>query len=78
MTALVLQSEIVELLRALAVALSRHAELESLPHDTGAASNATADTSGEPEAAAYSHLKPLAERVALVRFLVPVCHPRTM
>lgn len=61
-----MQSEIVEILRGLTSALSKHAQLEAPPQDIGAPPTAPLDAT-DSEAAADSYSKPLPERVALVR-----------
>jgi hypothetical protein len=62
-----LQFEIVELLKGLTTALSKHAQLEAPPHDTSASPVPDLDMSTDSGAAAYSHLKSLGDRLALVR-----------
>lgn len=61
------QAELVELLKGLESALSLHVQLEAPPHETGDSAPMNFDAPSSTGSAAFSHLKTLAERVALVR-----------
>ena len=61
------QAEFVELLKGLESALSLHVQLEAPPHETGDSAPMDFDAPSSTGSAAFSHLKTLAERVALVR-----------